>query len=72
MPDKWHRSWYFGCQFTNITCTDDSTNRLEEVIMKQFGCHVSVGGASLGGKSVEQASWPVFRLFFGNPNVFTN
>jgi len=60
VSDKCHRRRYLGCQLTNTTCTtDDSTNRLEEVVMKQFGCHIGVGGVLLGAKCVEQTPWPV-------------
>jgi len=53
-----------GCQFTNITCTDDSTNRVEQAPWPVFRLFFGVGGVSLGGKSVDQAPWLVFRLFF--------
>jgi hypothetical protein len=68
MSDKWH----LGVRSQTSPCTDDNTNRLEEVVMKQFGCHIGVGGVSLGGKSVEQAPCPLFGLFFENPNIFTS
>jgi hypothetical protein len=61
-----------GCQLTNITCTDDSNNRHQEVDMQQCGSSTGVGGESLEGKSVEQAPWTIFGLFCENPNIFTS